>query len=91
MSTFHTTPEEVAKRLSDSLNMQMEDLIKRELMKNVDGIVSHVARELAKATSTLIAAHESRADHLTPKIEIKLVFNNQHVETYVKEENYRVA
>lgn len=91
MSTFHTTPEEVAKLLTSSLNKQMEDLIKRELMKNADAIVSQVARDLAKATSALIVAYETRDKHLTPKIEVNLIFNNLQVERYVEEEKYRVA
>ncbi len=91
MSTFYTTPEEVAMRLTESLNKDMEQLIKRELMKGVDVIVSRMARDLAKATSSLIIAKESRQDTLSPKIQVNLIFNNKLVESYVEEEKYRVA
>lgn len=77
------SPEHIATLIQQGIRENFERLIKAELLKQIDPVVSQVARDLASKTASRVVSYNvpvSASNPFGPETKISLIFNNKDVE-----------
>lgn len=81
---FEGNPEEFAALIQKGIASDLEVVIKKKLLESVDGVISQMARDLAKNTSINVRSYLAMSDPnkgaFGPTLNILLSVNNKDVQ-----------
>jgi hypothetical protein len=82
---IETTPDDLARMICASIREDLGETIKKQLLENIDPIITKMARELAASTLVHMAGYYTPTSGFDgPKIEMHLSVNNQQTELLKK-------
>ena len=77
---LETSPEQLAKWISEGAKSELQELIRRDLEAHVAPIISELARKLARSTLVQAEGMYMPGPYGEKSIRMALIFNNKEVE-----------